>query len=198
MIQGLYDVNARELGMDATARTEHRLSNSVPILDVLKKYINSLTESEVFPRSDLGGALGYIRNHWGALNVYARDGRVPIDNNRVEQLMREVALGRKNWLFVGNVESGERAARLMTIVSSSKRHHLDVWLYLKDVLARLLAGQTDYPQLLPDVWKQAHPEAIRTYREAESRYKAERKPLSRAKRILAAKQKRQQPTRRQA
>jgi transposase len=198
MIQGLYDVNSRELGMDATSRTEHRLSNTVPILDVIKKYIDSLTEAEVFPKSDLGGAIGYIRNHWDALNVYAQDGRVPIDNNRVEQLMREVALGRKNWLFVGNVESGERAARLMTIVSSAKRHHLDVWLYLKDVLEQLLAGQTDYSQLLPDVWKQTHPEAIRTYREAESRYKAERKPLSRAKRILAAKQKRQQSTHRQA
>ncbi len=101
--------------------------------------------------------MGYIRNHWDALNVYARDGRVPIDNNRVEQLMREVAIGRKNWLFVGNVESGERAARLMTIVSSAKRHQLDVWHYLKDVLSRLLAGETDYMQLLPDKWKQSHP-----------------------------------------
>ncbi len=79
--------------------------------------------------------------------------------------MRQVALGRKNWLFVANVLSGERAARLMTIVSSAKRHSLDVWKYLKDVLDRLLAGETDYTKLLPDVWKQEHPEAIRTYRE---------------------------------
>jgi transposase len=198
MIQGLYDVNAREHGMDATGRTEHRVSHAVPILTVLKKYIESLTDAEVFPKSDLGVALGYIRNHWDALSVYARDGRVPIDNNRVEQLMREVAIGRKNWLFVGNVESGERAARLMTIVSSAKRHQLDVWHYLKDVLARLLGGETDYMQLLPDKWKQSHPDAVRTYREAESRYKAERKPLSRAKRLLAAKEKHKQNQRRKA
>lgn len=193
MMQGLYDVNAREQGMDAAARTEHRLTNAVPMLTAIKKYIDSLTDQEVLPKSDLGGALGYLRNHWDALNVYATDGRVPIDNNRVEQLMREVALGRKNWLFVGNVESGERAARLMSLVSSAKRHHLDVWKYLKDVLDRLLAGETDYAKLMPDVWKREHPEAIRVYREEESRYKADRKQLTRARRIVAAKLKSQPP-----
>ena len=105
--------------------------------------------------------------------------------------MREVALARKNWLFVGNVESGERAARLMSLVSSAKRHHLDVWKYLKDVLDRLLAGETDYAKLMPDVWKREHPEAVRVYREEESRYKADRKQLTRARRIIAAKLKNQ-------
>ncbi len=56
-------------------------------------------------------------------------------------------------LFVANVASGERSARLMTIVSSAKQHSLDVWKYLKDVLDRLLAGETDYMKLLPEVWK---------------------------------------------
>jgi uncharacterized short protein YbdD (DUF466 family) len=103
--------------------------------------------------------------------------------------VREAALGRKNWLFVGKVEAGERAARLMTLVSSAKRHQLDVWMYLKDVLDRLLAGETDYSKFVPDAWKAAHPEAVRTYREEETRYKADRKKVSRAKRIIAAKQK---------
>lgn len=189
MIQGLYDVNAREQGLDHTAKTEHRLGNAVPILRVIKAYIDTLTDQIVLPKSDMAEAIRYIRNHWDALNLYATDGRIPIDNNRVEQLMREVALGRKNWLFVGNVEAGERAARLMTLVSSAKRHHLDVWMYLKDVLDRLLAGETDYSKFVPDAWKAAHPEAVRTYREEETRYKADRKKVSRAKRIIAAKQK---------
>ena len=189
MIQGLYDVNAREQGLDHTAKTEHRLGNAVPILRVIKAYIDTLTDQVVLPKSDMAEAIRYIRNHWDALNLYATDGRIPIDNNRVEQLMREVALGRKNWLFVGNVEAGERAARLMTLVSSAKRHHLDVWMYLKDVLDRLLAGETDYSKFVPDAWKAAHPEAVRTYREEETRYKADRKKVSRAKRIIAAKQK---------
>ena len=192
MIQGLYDVNAREQGMSIEARLEHRQKHALPILEVIKKYVDSLTDAEVLPKSDLAGALGYLRNNWDALTTYASHGILPIDNNRVEQLMRQVALGRKNWLFVANVPSGERAARLMTVVSSAKRHSLDVWKYLKDVLDRLLAGETDYTKLLPDVWKREHPEAIRTYREEESRYKSDRKQLTRARRIVAAKLKRQQ------
>jgi hypothetical protein len=191
MIGGLFDVNAREQGMDAAARTEHRQTYAVPVLDAIKQYSDTLTDQEVLPKSDLAGALGYLRNHWQALTVYASDGHVPIDNNRVEQLMREVALGRKNWLFVGNVAAGERSARLMTLVSSAKRHQLDIWKYLKDVLDRLLAGETDYTKLLPNVWKMEHPEAVRVYREEESRYKADRKQLTRARRVIAAKLKRQ-------
>ena len=89
-------------------------------------------------------------------------------------------------------EEGGRAAMLMTLVSSAKRHHLDVWMYIKDVLDRLRAGETDYSRLLPDVWKKDHPEAIRTYREDESRQKSDRKQITRARRIVAAKLKREQ------
>ncbi|MCF7960594.1 MAG: transposase domain-containing protein [Pirellula sp.] len=63
------------------------------------------------------------------------------------------------------------AAMLMTLVSSAKRHHLDVWMYLKNVLDRMLSGETDYSRLVPDVWKADHPEAVREYRVAESRQK---------------------------
>jgi hypothetical protein len=62
---------------------------------------------------------------------------------------------------VANVESGERVARLMSVVSSAKRQSLDVWKYLNGILDRILAGETDYAKLLPDVWRQEHPEAIR-------------------------------------
>jgi hypothetical protein len=90
----LFDINAREQGMSVVARTEHRQKGSVPALVAIKKYIDTLDDQVVLPKSDLGEALGYLRNHWEALCVYASDGRIPIDNNRVEQLMREVALGR--------------------------------------------------------------------------------------------------------
>jgi len=62
----------------------------------------------------------------------------------------------------------------MTIVSSAKRHHPDVWFYLKDVLEQLLTDQTVYFQMLPDIWMQTHHEAVCMYREAESQYTAER------------------------
>ena len=121
---------------------------------------------------------------------YAQTGYVPIDNNAIERLMKQVAIGRKNWLFVGNVEAGERAAQLMSLVSSAKRHDLDVWFYLKDILERLLAGETDYKSMLPDVWKKSHPEAVRAHRVEERRDKAERKQYDRAKRLIKAKEKR--------
>jgi len=102
--------------------------------------------------------------------------------------MKQVAMGRKAWLFVGNVEAGERSAMMMSLVSSAKRHDLDVWAYIKDVLDQLLAGQTNYEQLLPDRWKQNHPEAVRVYRTEERRDKADRKQLAAARRrLLAAK-----------
>lgn len=192
MIQGLYDINAREQGLDTAAKTLHRQTLAVPMLEVIWKYVDSLTDQIVLPKSDMAEALRYLRNHREALSVYSTDGRIPIDNNRVEQLMRQVALGRKNWLFVGNVEAGERAAMLMTLVSSAKRHHLDVWMYLKNVLDRMLAGETDYSRLVPDVWKADHPEAVREYRVAESRQKEDRKQITRARRIVAAKLKREQ------
>ena len=123
-----------------------------------------------------------MRNHWDALRVYLDDGRLPIDNNEVEQLMKQVALGRKNWLFIGSVAAGERAAQLMTLVSSAVRNDLDVWAYVRDVLEQLLAGSTDYDSLRPDVWKASHPESVRAYRVTERRDRADRKQRRRAAR----------------
>jgi hypothetical protein len=96
--------------------------------------------------------------------------------------MKQIALGRKNWLFVGSVAAGERAADFMTLVSSAVRNDLDVWAYVKDVLDQLLAGSTDYESLRPDVWKQSHPESIREYRAIERRDRADRQQARRARR----------------
>ena len=123
-----------------------------------------------------------MRNQWSALVNYLQDGRLPIDNNDVEQLMKQVALGRKNWLFVGSVAAGERAADFLTLVSSAVRNDLDVWAYIKDVLDQLLAGSTNYESLRPDVWRQRHPEFVRQYRVDERRDRADRKQRRRASR----------------
>jgi hypothetical protein len=104
--------------------------------------------------------------------------------------MKQVAMGRKAWLFVCSVAGGEQSAKMMTLVSSARRHDLDVWTYVKDVLDQLLGGSTDYHSLLPDVWKQVHPEAVRMYRVEERRDKADRKQLQAARRRLAARPRR--------
>ncbi len=118
------------------------------------------------------------------MQVFLSDGRLPIDNNDVEQLMKQVAVGRKNWLFVGSVEAGVRAATLLTIVSTAVRNDLDVWAYINDVLGQLLSGSTDYASLRADVWKQSHPESIRNYRSHERRDAADRRRFRRARRRL--------------
>lgn len=98
-------------------------------------------------------------------------------------------MGHKAWLFVGNVEAGERNAMLMSLVSSAKRHDLDAFAYIKDILDQLLAGETDYEKLLPVRWKVDHPDAVRQYRVEERRDKADRKQINAARRrLLASKQ----------
>ena len=184
MIQALYDIETRAKDLSWKQREELRIRESSVVLAGIKKWLDAPAMDRLLPKSDFAEAVRYIRNHWTALNVFVHDGRIPIDNNDVEQRMKQVALGRKAWLFVGNVDAGERSAMMMTLVSSAKRHDLDVGLYIKDVLDQLLAGCTDYASLLPDQWKQRHPEAIRQYREEEREDKAQRKQYRAAQRRL--------------
>jgi transposase len=186
MIQALYDIEARGKDLGWQERQALRQGEATMVLEGIWRWLETAPLEAVLPKSDFAEALRYIRNHWKALNVYVHDGRIPIDNNSVEQLMKQVAMGRKAWLFVCSVAGGEQSARMMTLVSSARRHDLDVGLYLQDVLDQLLAGCTDYDRLLPDVWKRSHPEAIRQYRVEERRDKAERKQLHAARRRLAA------------
>jgi len=180
--QQFYDIEDRARAASAEERLALRQSEAVPVWRSLGEWMESKSATDVLPKSKLGEALGYLRNHWEPLQTYLSDGRIPMDNNEVEQLMKQVAIGRKNWLFIGSVPAGDRAADFLTLVSSAVRNDLDVWAYLKDVLDRLLTGDTDYAALRPDVWRQAHPEAIREYRVTERRDRADRKQLRRATR----------------
>jgi len=112
-------------------------------------------------------AAEYLRKHWNALRVNPADPLVPIDNNDVGQLIKEVAVARKNWLFTGSVAAGEQAPILMMLTSSSLRNDLHVGVNLKALLDAMLAGSTDYASLAPDFWAQQHPEEIRHYRKRE-------------------------------
>ena len=180
--QQLYDIEDRARTLSIDERLALRQSESAAVWRSLGEWLKGDAAARVLPKSKLGAALGYLRNHWESLQTYLSDGRVPIDNNEVEHLMKQVALGRKNWLFIGSVPAGERAADFLTLVSSALRNDLDVWAYLKDVLDRLLAGETDYAALRPDTWRQTHPEAIREYRVTERRDRADRKQYRRAAR----------------
>jgi transposase len=117
MYQELYDIEDRARTMSCADRVALRTVEARPVWQRMQELLDGEAASRVLPKDKLAEALGYLRNHWNELQVYLGDGRVPIDNNETEQLMKQVALGRKNWLFVGSVAAGERAADLMTLVS---------------------------------------------------------------------------------
>ena len=182
LMNQLYDIERRALQWSDEARGELRAKESRMILDRLKEWLDGPVAGSILPASKLGGALNYIRNHWEALIVYATDGRLPIDNNQVERLMKRIAIGRKNWLFIGSVRAGIRNAGLMSLVASAQRQEIDIGMHLESVITHLLRGTARPEELLPDRWKANHPEAVRTYREQERRDKADTATLSAAKR----------------
>jgi transposase len=181
-LQQLYDIEDHAKALTPEERARLRQTEAGPVWAALDEWRHGDAAKGILGSSNFGEALRYLNNHWEQLQVYLGDGRMPIDNNEVEQLMKQVAIGRKNWLFVGSVAAGQRAADFLTLVSSALRNDLDVWAYIKDVLDRLLAGETDYATLRPDVWRQSHPEAIREYRVTERRDRADRKQYRRAQR----------------
>ena len=98
-------------------------------------------------------ALNYSLKRWTALSRYLNDGAVPIYNNWAENQIRAWALGRKNWLFVGSLRSGKRAAAIMSLIQSTHMNGHDPYGYLKDVLTRLPTQMAiEIGQLLPHQW----------------------------------------------
>jgi hypothetical protein len=94
LMNQLYDIERRAAGSDEASHGQLRAKDSRLILDRLRQWLDGPMARSVLPSSKLGGALQYLRNHWAALSVYVTDGRLPIDNNQSERLMRRVALGR--------------------------------------------------------------------------------------------------------
>lgn len=91
----------------------------------------------ILPQSSLGQAISYALGQWESLAVYLQDGTIEIDNNLVENAIRPTALGKKNWLFFGDAQAGQRSAVLYTIIESCRRRGVEAYAYLRDVLTRL-------------------------------------------------------------
>ena len=100
-------------------------------------------------------AINYTLGLWKELNVYLQDGRLPIDNNLAENAIRPIALGRKNWLFLGSENGGHTAAVLMSFVAICHKLKINTWKYLKDVLQRIQSHPASrLDELLPDRWQE--------------------------------------------
>ena len=185
LYRALYDIEERGRRLDPVERFLLRRRESVPLMKRIGFLIESPAARKLLPKSKLGTAMGYLRNNWEALKRFLSDARLPIDNNEAERDLRRIAVGRRNWLFVGSEDGGERAAVILTVVTSAHRHDLDVWAYLRDVLERLAKGEDNLEDLLPDVWKASHPQHIRTFREEERQHRADERRYRHAERRIA-------------
>ncbi len=180
-IRQLYDIEDRAHDLSVDARRELRTREAIPVLDKIETYLTELAP-RALPKSTWGKAVTYARNQWEALRRYTEDGRLTIDNNVSERTLRQQAIGRKNYLFLGNETAGPRAAVLYTILAGAKRHRIEPWSYVRELVLRLHADDLRLEELLPDRWAAAHSEAILNHRFEESRSKAIRTRQRRANR----------------
>ena len=151
----LYAIERDAKTLHSTERWRLRQDKAKPIADKLHAWMLA-QRLRVPDGSGTAKALDYSLKRWVALTRYLEDGAVPIDNNHIEQQIRPIAVGRKNWLFAGSERAGRRAAAVMSLIQSAKLNDIDPHAYLKDVLTRLPTHPNSrIEELLPHNWQTA-------------------------------------------
>lgn len=155
LIARLYEIEREARELEPEARWLIRQQHSRPVVEALHTWLTGQRQKLV--NADVTAkAIDYSLSNWRALTRYLDDGNVPIDNNAAENAVRPLCVGRKNWLFVGSQQAGERAAVVLSLIESAKLNGHDPWAYLKDVFERLpTLKQRDLAQLLPHNWRPA-------------------------------------------
>ena len=149
----LYEIEALSAGMSPDERQRLREQQARPIAEALHAWMTA-HRIKVPEGTDIARVLDYSLKRWAALTRYLDDGRLPIDNNHIENQIRPIALGRKNWLFAGSLRAGRRAAAAMSLIQSAKMNGHDPYAYLKDVLTRLPTHPNSrIEELLPHRWR---------------------------------------------
>ena len=120
----------------------------------LRRIVEGLSR-QALPQSALGKACTYLLNHWDVLVAHQHYSFTRLDNNHLENAIRPIALGRKNWLFIGHPAAGQRSAIIYSLLGSCLRHGKDPLAYLRDVLRRIpaLTNQDDLTPLAPAAWQ---------------------------------------------
>jgi transposase len=151
-IAQLYAIEQEVQTRGAARRLQIRQERSAPLLAAFKRWL--LEQRALLANADVTAkAIDYTLRRWQALTVHLQDARIPVDNNAVENAIRPLALGRKNWLFVGSQQAGERAAVLMSLIESAKLNGHDAWAYLRDILTKLPTWPNSrLHELLPHRW----------------------------------------------
>ena len=149
----LYELERQVQNMPADERLRIRQQQSKPVIDKLKHWLTE-HRAKVPEGSATAKAIDYSLRRWQALTVFVDNAQVPIDNNWVENQMRPIALGRKNWLFAGSLRAGQRAAAVMSLIQSAKLNGHDPHAYLKDVMDKLPTWPNSrIEELLPHRWQ---------------------------------------------
>ena len=153
LIARLYEVEREARELEPEARRLWRQQHAKPVAETLRTWLSE--QRQKLAKADVTAkAIDYSLSNWRGLMHYLDDGHVPIDNNAAENAVRPLAVGRKNWLFVGSQQAGERAAVVLSLIESAKLNGHDPWAYLKDVFERLpTLKQRDLTQLLPHNWR---------------------------------------------
>jgi len=156
-IRSLYKIEAAIRGEKPHRRLEVRQAESVQLLDKLyKRLAEFAAERVILPSSLLAKAMNYATNQRKALYRYTTDGRLEIDNNTAENAIRPLALGRKNFLFVGSLRGGKACAMALTFLQSAKAVGANPHEYLRDIYNRIMAHPvTRLHELLPAAWLRA-------------------------------------------
>jgi transposase len=130
-----------------------RQEKAKPILESLGKWMRQ-AYTELLPKSAIGMALAYSIQRWSRLMIYVTDGKLNIDNNPVENCIRPVAVGRKNYLFAGSHEAAQRSAMLYSLMATCKLHDINPFTWLKNVLEIIPTRSINkIHELLPHNWK---------------------------------------------
>jgi transposase len=154
-IAWLYKIEAEVRDLTCEERLRIRQERSKPMWEKLHLWLQ-LERTRVPDGSAIAKAIDYSLKRWEGFGRFLLDGDVPLDNNHCENRIRPLALGRKNWLFVGSQLAGERAAVMMSLLQSAKLNGHEPWAYLKDILTRMpMQLNSRIEELLPHRWQPA-------------------------------------------
>lgn len=160
LIGRLFTVEQQAKDLSCADRLALRRQQSLPPVEQLHEKLLAWKQ-QLLPKHPMAEAVGYVLNQWKPLNAFTADGAIPIHNNLAEQQMKRIAIGRKNYLFVGNERGGRTAAILSSITSTCRRHEIDPQVYLTQLLANLPSTpMSQLDEWLPDVWKRRQDPAV--------------------------------------
>jgi transposase len=149
----LMEKRSRDEAMTAEQRGALRQQLAPPILAELKGWMEQCRPT-LLPQSPLGKAISYALAEWEALTRYLQDGRIEIDNNLTENAIRPSCVGKKNYLFIGHPDAGWISATIYSIIVSCRRHGIDPWEYIKDMMEKLPGAKNhELVDLVPSRWK---------------------------------------------